>query len=272
MSGIGGKGPAVDHDCMIKLQWSCDDERWTAPVEISCGVVPDYTFPGDLTLGRSIFHFLGLGQQPKAIEHRRMPDYITSHFSTCCHRGNIRREPSPTAPLAPQYTNLGGEIYTTIPRKVSGTVQRNPSKHRNAGKDVPPYRYRNARPHQDPPSALQPGTGRGNPPVYQGTRGHHYQEKQEPVGSPAVAYPEEGPQQGLGPRCEDHLAHLLRLQTTQRGDSKARTSASKRRRRDSKSCRPQILRIPGPEERILAHPDVSSRPRQDCFRHPFRII
>lgn len=68
ISGIGRKGPRVTKDALISAQFqlnSLSHSKWTTPFTISVGILPDNTFPGDLTLGQSIFHALGLQFQKK---------------------------------------------------------------------------------------------------------------------------------------------------------------------------------------------------------------
>ena len=63
ISGIGGQGPKVSKDALICVQFllnSCSKDNWSTPISISAGVIPDNTFPGELTLGQTIFHILGL--------------------------------------------------------------------------------------------------------------------------------------------------------------------------------------------------------------------
>lgn len=63
MSGIGGKGPTVTHDVLVNAQFCLSlksKEYWTTTFTVSVGLVPDKTFPGDLVLGQTMFHALGL--------------------------------------------------------------------------------------------------------------------------------------------------------------------------------------------------------------------
>lgn len=60
LSGIGGnKGPRIDDDVVIRFCWKLKN-GWSLPYEVSCGVVADNSFPGDLVLGKSCFHKLDL--------------------------------------------------------------------------------------------------------------------------------------------------------------------------------------------------------------------
>ncbi|KAF2862040.1 hypothetical protein K470DRAFT_263171 [Piedraia hortae CBS 480.64] len=59
MSGIEGKGPHVGQDVMVTAQISVRG-GWSTCFTVSCGVVPNGTFPGELTLGRSVFHRWGV--------------------------------------------------------------------------------------------------------------------------------------------------------------------------------------------------------------------
>ena len=60
ISGIGGVGPKITHDVIIKTQFFTSQNTWSAPISFSAGVLPDNTFPGDLSLGQTMFHYLGL--------------------------------------------------------------------------------------------------------------------------------------------------------------------------------------------------------------------
>lgn len=64
ISGIGGKGPRVDVDALVEAQFqicsASSSSLWSIPFTVSVGVLPDNTFPGDLTLGQTMFHALGL--------------------------------------------------------------------------------------------------------------------------------------------------------------------------------------------------------------------
>lgn len=61
LSGVAGtKGPNVDQDVVIRFSWKLPN-GWSLPYEISCGVIDDNAFPGDLVIGRSTFHALKLG-------------------------------------------------------------------------------------------------------------------------------------------------------------------------------------------------------------------
>lgn len=59
-SGIGGKGPKITQDVLIQTQFLTTDKSWSPVLSISAGILPDGTFPGELTLGHTIFHSLGL--------------------------------------------------------------------------------------------------------------------------------------------------------------------------------------------------------------------
>ncbi|KAI6247008.1 hypothetical protein HI914_04858 [Erysiphe necator] len=63
MFGIGGKGPTVTHDVLVNAQFCLSlksKEYWTTTFTVSVGLAPDKTFPGDLVLGQTMFHALGL--------------------------------------------------------------------------------------------------------------------------------------------------------------------------------------------------------------------
>lgn len=55
MAGVGGKGPKVTKDILVTAQF-LTKTGLTSDFAVSCGVVPDGTFPGDLVLGKTIFH------------------------------------------------------------------------------------------------------------------------------------------------------------------------------------------------------------------------
>ena len=64
ISGIGRTGPTVTKDAIIivqlHIQRSNSHSKWTESVTFSAGVVPDNTFPANLTLGQTVFHALRL--------------------------------------------------------------------------------------------------------------------------------------------------------------------------------------------------------------------
>ncbi|POS82548.1 hypothetical protein EPUL_005935, partial [Erysiphe pulchra] len=75
ISGIGGNGPKIIQDVLIEAQFFTSNDKWSVKFSVSAGILPDGTFPGDLTLGHTIFHSLGLfcrlnGQ----IQLLKMPD------------------------------------------------------------------------------------------------------------------------------------------------------------------------------------------------------
>jgi hypothetical protein len=56
MRGIGGiGGPQITHDAIVTAKFK-GAEGPTKSFHLSAGVVPDGTFPGDLTIGNSVFH------------------------------------------------------------------------------------------------------------------------------------------------------------------------------------------------------------------------
>lgn len=59
LSGIGGSGPTIDEDVVVRFAWKLP-KGWSLPYEVSVGLVDDDSFPGDLTLGKSVFHKIGL--------------------------------------------------------------------------------------------------------------------------------------------------------------------------------------------------------------------
>ncbi|KAI1004419.1 hypothetical protein K3495_g3793 [Podosphaera aphanis] len=64
ISGIGGKGPTITQDALITVQFQIlgnnNTVGWSKPITFSAGVIPDNTFPAELTLGQTVFHALGL--------------------------------------------------------------------------------------------------------------------------------------------------------------------------------------------------------------------
>ena len=56
LRGIGQGGPSVTHDTVVSFRFE-GDVNW---LTISCGIVPDGTFPGQIVLGRTVFHALGI--------------------------------------------------------------------------------------------------------------------------------------------------------------------------------------------------------------------
>jgi hypothetical protein len=56
MKGISGiAGPQIHHDTVLTARFE-STQGLTPFFSVSCGVVPDGTFTGDLTLGKSVFH------------------------------------------------------------------------------------------------------------------------------------------------------------------------------------------------------------------------
>jgi hypothetical protein len=55
MSGVGGLGPKVSRDVVVSANFIVGNTL-SAHFDVSCGVVPDGTFPADLVLGKTIFH------------------------------------------------------------------------------------------------------------------------------------------------------------------------------------------------------------------------
>lgn len=83
MAGIGGHGPRVTHDAIIKAQFYSAtklDSNWSTTITVSVGVTPDNIFPGDLTLGQTMFHALGLQcQNNGSIQLLGLPHKPTLH-------------------------------------------------------------------------------------------------------------------------------------------------------------------------------------------------
>jgi hypothetical protein len=59
ISGVGGLGPRIKRDAVVTAQFFTTTGKSTS-FSVTCGVVPDGTFPGDLTLGKSVFHKWGV--------------------------------------------------------------------------------------------------------------------------------------------------------------------------------------------------------------------
>ncbi|MGI4816395.1 MAG: reverse transcriptase family protein, partial [Janthinobacterium lividum] len=56
LTGVGGdSGPSITKDVLVTACFKAKD-GWSVPFSISAGVVTDGTFPGDMVLGRSVFH------------------------------------------------------------------------------------------------------------------------------------------------------------------------------------------------------------------------
>jgi hypothetical protein len=56
LRGIGGlAGPKVSRDTVVIARFT-SKTGFTASFLVSCGIVPDGTFPGDLILGKSVFY------------------------------------------------------------------------------------------------------------------------------------------------------------------------------------------------------------------------
>ncbi|KAI0997543.1 hypothetical protein K3495_g10645 [Podosphaera aphanis] len=64
LSGVGGKGETITNDAVISFQLATRDNNWTTPVTISGGIVDDNTFPGDICLGKSLYHKFGFYSIP----------------------------------------------------------------------------------------------------------------------------------------------------------------------------------------------------------------
>lgn len=61
LSGIGGTNDqSIARDVIIRFSFKLQS-GWSLPYDISCGVVDDDTFPGDLTIGESGFYKMQLG-------------------------------------------------------------------------------------------------------------------------------------------------------------------------------------------------------------------
>ncbi|VDB84441.1 Bgt-20390 [Blumeria graminis f. sp. tritici] len=62
MCEIGGRDPTISEDALVSAQFFLsppNSQKFSSPFTISAGVVPDGTFPGDLTLGQTVFHAFG---------------------------------------------------------------------------------------------------------------------------------------------------------------------------------------------------------------------
>ena len=63
MSGIGSLSPTISKDAILTAHFLCSNHLesfWTQEFTVSLGIVPDSTFPADVTLGQTLFHELGL--------------------------------------------------------------------------------------------------------------------------------------------------------------------------------------------------------------------
>lgn len=60
LRGVGGRdGPTVTEQTNVEIKFQVKDS-WTEIFSIICGIVPDGTFPAELTLGRQAIHKLGV--------------------------------------------------------------------------------------------------------------------------------------------------------------------------------------------------------------------
>lgn len=92
MTGVGGKGPRVEYDAVVEAQFKTETGL-TEPFTISVGVVPDGTFPGDLTLGKGVFH----------------------QWQLLCHKdGNISLEQYPNNPKLLRINHSNTNIITEM--------------------------------------------------------------------------------------------------------------------------------------------------------------
>jgi hypothetical protein len=55
MTGMGGFGPSVLHDAIVTGRFLTSESK-SKPFTVTYGVIPDGTFPGDVTFGKSVFH------------------------------------------------------------------------------------------------------------------------------------------------------------------------------------------------------------------------
>ncbi|VCU40675.1 Bgt-20182, partial [Blumeria graminis f. sp. tritici] len=49
------KGQSINHDAIISFQLATNS-GWSEKVTVSCGIVENGTFPGDICLGQTIYH------------------------------------------------------------------------------------------------------------------------------------------------------------------------------------------------------------------------
>lgn len=70
MSGIGKGGPYISHDCILTARFRTTDGLSTS-FHLTCGVVPDDTFPADVTLGASVYYKWGLHCQGDDTKYQR---------------------------------------------------------------------------------------------------------------------------------------------------------------------------------------------------------
>ncbi|RKF62650.1 hypothetical protein GcC1_145007 [Golovinomyces cichoracearum] len=59
MIGVGGVGPRIIRDVLLTGRFISTTGKSNV-FRVSCAIVPDHTFPGDLTLGKGIFHKWGI--------------------------------------------------------------------------------------------------------------------------------------------------------------------------------------------------------------------
>ncbi|RKF83718.1 hypothetical protein GcM3_009046 [Golovinomyces cichoracearum] len=60
LRGVGGRdGPTVREQTTVEIKFQIKNS-WTEVFSIICGIVPDGTFPTELTLGRKVIHKLGI--------------------------------------------------------------------------------------------------------------------------------------------------------------------------------------------------------------------
>lgn len=58
--GKGGEGPVITTDVIFHAQFLTFDNKWSSQFAVLAGILPDGTLPGDLKLGQTMFHSLGL--------------------------------------------------------------------------------------------------------------------------------------------------------------------------------------------------------------------
>lgn len=64
ISGIGSRGQPINQDAIISFQLATNN-GWSDKITISCGIVKNRTFPGEICLGQSIYHQFGFYSDPK---------------------------------------------------------------------------------------------------------------------------------------------------------------------------------------------------------------
>jgi hypothetical protein len=70
ITGVGGTGPQINHNAIITGRFQTT-QGMNKSFAVFCGIVPDGTFPGDVTLGKGIFHKWGLTCDGNTYNHEK---------------------------------------------------------------------------------------------------------------------------------------------------------------------------------------------------------